>query len=214
MTATRLTIYNDALLLAGERALASLSENREPRYLLDQVWTNDGVIACLEAGQWNFAMRTVRLDYDPAISPQYGYRRAFDKPTDWVLTSSLCSDEYFRVPLTSYVDEAGLWYCDLDTIYYRYVSSDTNYGLNLSGWPRTFTEFVAAHFAAKIVLKISNDEARLKTILAIREKLLLEAKNKALMSGPTLFPARGNWSQSRNRWGARTDRGNSGSLIG
>ena len=35
---TRLQLYNSALLLLGERNLASLSENREPRRLLDHVW--------------------------------------------------------------------------------------------------------------------------------------------------------------------------------
>ena len=69
----RLSIYNDALLLCGERGLASLTENTEPRRLLDQVWNNEGVIKCLELGQWHFAMRGVQVDYDPDLEPSYGY---------------------------------------------------------------------------------------------------------------------------------------------
>ena len=214
MATTRLSIYNDALLLAGERSLASLTENTEARRLLDQVWNNDGINYCLESGQWYFAMRTIRIDYDPDIEPDFGYRRGYTKPSDWILTSGLCSDEYFRVPLTQYSDEAGYWYSDLDFMYVRYVSNDTLYGNDLSRWPRTFSEFVSAQFASKVVLKISNDEDRLGRILKLREKLLVEAKDKNLMASPTKFPARGTWSQSRNRWGARLDRGNSGQLIG
>ncbi len=214
MSATRLSIYNDALLLCGERPLASLTENREPRYILDQVWTNDGVDACLEDGQWYFAMRTIQLDYDPDIAPPFGFARAFDKPTDWLLTSALCSDEFFRSPLLRYSDEAGFWYADLDTIYIKYVSNDIGFGGDMSKWPRSFTEFVAAHFAYKVVLKISNDEDRLGKILALRERLKRSARSKAALAEPTSIPPAGSWSRARMRIGFRSDGGsNSGSLY-
>ena len=209
----RLSIYNDALLLCGERALASLTEEREPRRLLDQVWDSNGVRKCLEQGQWGFAMRTVMVDYDPGIEPDFGYRRAFEKPTDWVLTSSLCSDEYFTSPLLQYFDEATYWYADLDTIYVRFVSSDEDYGMDYGKWPDSFQEFVAAYFASKVVLKLTNDGDKLKTILGLTERLKREAKSRSAMADPTKFPAPGSWvsSRLRNRTG---DRGNRGSLTG
>ena len=209
----RLSIYNDALLLCGERGLASLSENNEPRRLLDQVWNSGGVRDCLERGQWHFAMRTMRIDYDPAIQPDFGHSRAFVKPDDWVITSALCSDEFFNSPLLQYVDEAGYWYASMDELYVRYVSDDVDYGTNYAGWPVTFKEFVASHFAAKVILKVTGDEGKLKSIVALREKMLRDAKNKAAMAEPTSFPARGAWVSSRGRGSAR-DRGNKGSLIG
>lgn len=212
---TRLSIYNDALLIVGERALSSLTEEREPRRLLDTVWNNGGVDYCLEQGQWFFAMRSIQLDYDPAVDPGFGYRRGFTKPSDWIITSALCSDEYFRVPLTQYTDEAGYWYADDDSIYLRYVSNDASYGNNLAIWPRSFTEFVAAHFASKIALKDSGDQEKLKTTIAIRQKALDIAKNKCAMALPTSFPAQGSWTRSRQRYGGRRDGGNNGgSLIG
>lgn len=219
---TRLSLYNDALTMAGERTLASLTEVREPRYLLDQVWDNNGVDACLEEAQWEFAMRTIRIDYDPGITPDFGYSRAFDKPSDWILTSALCEDEFFRVPLRRYTDEAGFWYSDLDTIYVRYVSNDSSYGNDLSLWPRSFTEFVAAHFASKIILKITNDEARLRLFInpenekhSVRGRALLHAKSRCAMASASSIPAQGEWSKARTRGVARRDGGNtSGSLIG
>jgi len=206
---TRLSLYNDALLLAGERPLASLSESREPRRLLDQVWTSDGVKKCLEMGQWHFAMRTVQVDYDPAIEPDFGYSRAFDKPTDWVLTAALCSDEYFREPLLSYSDEAGYWYSDEDTIYLRYVSDDEDYGLDLNKWPKTFEDYVAADFASNIFLKLSSDLDRTTYLINLAKTRLSMAKNKSAMADPTKIPARGMWSRARQR-GIRNDRGNIG----
>jgi hypothetical protein len=212
---TQLDIYNGALLHCGERFLASLTEQREPRRLLDRVWASNGVKTCLEQGQWNFAMRTVQIDYDPSIEPSFGYNRAFSKPSDWVVTSSLCSDEFFRDPLLRYTDEAGYWYSDLDTLYVRFVSSDVNYGLNINQWPDSFREFVEAHFASKIILKLSNSEDELKRVEGLRAKFLKTAKSKAAMAEPTSFPARGNWSRSRNRFPNRRDGGGtSGNLIG
>lgn len=222
MSATRLSLYNDALLMAGERAIVTLTDNVEGRYLLDQVWNNNGVDGCLEEAQWEFAMRTIQLDYDPSVTPSYGYASAFDKPDDWILTSALCSDEFFRVPVMRYVDEAGFWFSDLQTIYVRYVSNDPNYGANMALWPRSFTDFVAAHFATKIILKITNDESRLNLFInltnsehSIRGRALLNAKSRCAMAGPTMLSAQGNWSLARTRGVNRRDGGNiSGDLIG
>lgn len=221
MSATRLSIYNGALLLCGERALSGLTDEVEARYLLDTVWNNNGVDGCLEEGQWEFAMRTIQIDYDSGITPTFGMARAFDKPTDWILTSALCADESFRAPLTRYVDEAGMWYADIDTLYVRYVSNDSNYGGNLAGWPRSFTEFVETHFASKIILKVSSDEGKQKLFFnpenpkhSIRGRALLHAKSRCAMSGPTQRPATGNWSLSRAVGGGRGDLGNtSGNLY-
>jgi hypothetical protein len=212
---TQLDIYNGALLHCGERFLGSLTENREPRRLLDRVWSSNGVKTCLELGQWNFAMRTQQIDYDPSIEPSFGYNRAFQKPSDWVLTSSVCADEFFRSPLTRYQDEAGFWYSDLDTLYVRFVSDDPTYGLDLNKWPESFREFVEVHFASKIVLKLSNSEEELRRVMAVRKALLLTAKSKAAMADPTSFPAQGAWTRARNRFPNRRDGGGTtGNLIG
>lgn len=212
---TQLNLYNDALLLCGERMLSSLTEQVESRRLLDQVWSSGGVKACLEAGQWFFAMRTVQIDYDPDIEPDFGYNRAFTKPDDWVITSAICVDEFFRSPQLRYFDEAGYWYSDVDTLYVRYVSDDEGYGNNLNEWPESFREFVAAHFASKIIRKLASANGDVDAILKMRKRLLTEAKGKSMMAEPTAFPAKGSWSSARNRFPNRRDGGgSSGSLIG
>lgn len=213
--ADQLGLYNGALLICGERFLQALTDESEPRRLLDNVWADGGVKFCLEQGQWHFAMRTVQVDYDPSVEPSFGYNRAFAKPDDWINTSGVCTDEFFRSPLTRYTDEANYWYSDLDTIYVRYVSYDVLYGRNLNKWPESFREYVEHYFASKIMLKLSDSDGEVekldkKTIL----KLKL-AKSKAAMAEPTAFPARGAWSNARNRFPNRRDGGNSsGNLIG
>lgn len=210
---TKLTLFNDSLLLCGERFLASLTEERESRRLLDQVYDSGGIKACLEAGQWNFAMRSVQIDYDSGISPGFGYSRAFVKPTDWVLTSALCSDEFFRSPITRYWDEASYWYSDLDTMYVRYVSNDATYGMDYGKWPESFREYVAEYFANRIIRKLTDsEEEEAKSDKRLKKKLL-HAKSRAAMADPTMFPAPGSWVMSRGGSGFGRDR-NGGSLIG
>ena len=213
--ADRLSLYNDALMYCGERSLSSLTEDREPRRLLDQVWNSNGIQYCLEQGQWHFAMRAVQVDYDPSLEPDFGYGYAFTKPDDWLLTAAVCEDEYFKIPLNQYADEKGFWYADIDPIYVRYVSNDVDYGLDLGKWPQTFAEYVALHFASRIIIKLSESHEKFANIVKLREKALIVAKNKAAMANPAAFSAKGSWSRARIRGSRRGDGGNSnGNLIG
>ena len=214
MATSRLAIYNGALLICGHREISALTVSEESRRLLDAVWNDGGVRYCLEQGQWNFAMRAVRLDYDPAITPEFGYQRAFEKPTDWVSTAALCSDEYFSVPLLRYLDEAAYWYADLDKIYVKYVSDHSSFGGDLSEWPYSFTEYVKHHFALKIAPKIAPKDV--ERIEKMHGAALRIAKNKDAMGEPTRFAAQGGWTLARGgrrRWGPMGDGGGSGSLT-
>ena len=142
MATDRLKIYNGALQIIGDRRLAGLSENVKARHELDAVWQDGGVQYCLEQAQWNFAMRTAMITYDPDVDPAFGYQHAFEKPTDWVNTSAVCQDEYYNVPLLQYADEVGWWFADITPIYVKFVSNGDDYGMNLAKWPYSFTEFV------------------------------------------------------------------------
>lgn len=214
MGTTRLQLYNEALRMCGERRLASLTENREPRHLLDQVWAEGGVDGCLEQGQWNFAMRTQQIDDDPAVSPAFGLTYGFTKPSDWIRTAGLCSDERFSAPLLDYKDEAGYWYSDTTPLYVRYVSNDSGFGGDLSMWPGTFAGFAAAHFAYQIVFKITSDKERIAIVKRELRDRKRDALNKDAMNDPTTFPAKGSWVRARGSQGWRRDGGNRGGLIG
>lgn len=212
--ATKLQLYNHALILCGERTIASLSEDRESRRLLDEVYDAGGINRCLEMGQWNFAIRTVQIDSDPDIAPEFGYSKAFSKPTDWVSLSAICSDEYFRVPLTDFVDESDYWYADTDPIYVRYVSNDSAYGGDLGLWPQTFFDFVVAYFANKIVLKLTGDKERVELVRRAEKETRLTARNKDAQGDPTLFPPPGTWTTSRRGRASRRDGGSRSNLTG
>lgn len=203
----KLLLYNNALLDVGERTLASLTENREPRRLLDLAWDTGAVAWCLERGQWNFAMRSSKLDYSPSVEPTFGYRRAFNKPVDWVRTAGVASDEYMRMPLINYIDEASFWFADLDTIYVRYVSSDNEYGMNFGGWPQTFQKLVSGYLAEEICSKLTQDEARIARVNKDLKRFLLEAKSNDAEDEATQFAPPGTWTTARRGRRTRWDRG-------
>ena len=211
MATTRLKLYNGALRLLGERKLASLSENREPRRLLDEAWdagTADGAVRhCLELGQWTFATRAIELTYSPSVSPDFGYRYAFDKPTDFIRTTALCRDEYFRIPLLEYSDEAGFWFADLQTIYVRYMSSDASYGGDLSMWPESFSKLVEAYLAVEICEPLTQSETKLKKVEKTFSDALKFARSLDAMNKPSVIPPQGSWVSARggNYRGSRSE---------
>lgn len=193
----RLSIYNAALRHCKTRALASLTENREPRRQLDAVWDDGGVKACLEKGLWRFATRSQMLDYESAIEPDFGYQYAFTKPDDYVRTAAVCTDEFFNNPLTQYVDESGYWYAPIQTIYVQYVSDDAAYGTNYAIWPESFTEYVGLYFAEQIAGVITQSQTIVDGIKRDAKKALTEARSRDAMNQPTKFLPQGAWVKSR-----------------
>lgn len=216
MATDRLKIYNGALLICGSRSIASLTVNEEARRLLDEVWNDDGIRNCLQAGQWKFAMRTAKLTPETAITPSFGYANAYAKASDWVTTASVCSDEYFNVPLLKYSDEAGYLYSDLDEIYVRYVSDHADFGGDFSKWPANFTQYVKTYFASRIILKLSTDKTMTDAIIrrnGLLDTALKNAKNSDAQADPTKFLPQGNWTKARFS-GGWNDGGSNNNLIG
>ena len=214
--ASQLSLYNDALLLCGQPALSSLTDDVEGRRLLDQVWNNGGVDICLAEGQWYFALRTQMIDYDPDEDPSFGWEYAFTVPSDWILTSAICCDEYMRTPITEYAHENGYWYADFTPIYVRYVSNESSqYGGQIGAWPAPFKEFVAAHFAKQIVYSVARDADRIQLVNDEYKRRKHEAKSDSMMAkAPTFYPT-GMWSRARRGGGVRREGGNkNGPLIG
>jgi hypothetical protein len=201
---SKLSLYNSACVtFLGERKLSSLTENVVMRRRLDAAWDDDFLRGVLSSGLWNHAIRSVQLDYSPSVEPDFGYRRAFDKSSDWVRTAIVASDEYFKCALTQYSDEAGYLFADLDTIYVRFVSDDTDYGADLSLWPKKFTEFAACDLALKVAKATTGSDADVDALEKRRKRLLLAARSTDAMDEPTQFPPRGSWVTARTagtRW--------------
>ena len=210
----KLSLYNGALTVLGERKLASLTENREPRYKLDDIWDNDLVDRVLQMGQWYFAQRTVQLAENPSITPSFGYRYGFDAPADWLRTMGVCYDEYFQLPITRYSREAQWWFCDATPIYVKYVSNDIQYGQDYSLWPPNFTEMVEHYMAMKVAPRLTGVDISDTALLQKYKLWLAEAKATDAMEEPAKFAPKGSWSRSRRGFNRNNDGGFRNQLIG
>lgn len=201
MGATKLGLYNGALRLCKDRKLSALTDNTEPRRLLDDAYgdgsTNGAVKFCLESGLWTFATRSGQVDYTPSVEPDFGYRYAFTQPTDMVRPVAICQDEYFTVPLSHYADERQYWYCDLQTIYVRWVSNGASYGADLSLWSEKFVKFVEAYLASEIVNNLTGDKDIIAYVNRVFEDAKKDARSLDAMNKPTQWFPQGAWAGSR-----------------
>jgi hypothetical protein len=195
--ATRLGVYNEALRLCGSRQLANLSENREPRRLLDAAWDANAHDSWLEQADWNFAIRATKIGADPSFTKQWGYTNAFNHPEDMVRPAGIYADEYMEVPLREYLDEGKFWFTEaFDIIYVQYVSNLSTAGGDLGLWPASFAKYVAAFLAVEIAPNIKND-VDTGTLMKILERRERDAKAKDGLRQPSKDLPMGSWKRSR-----------------
>lgn len=205
----KLAIYNAALGHLGSRDLASLTEAREPRRVMDRVWGTDNEVVryALGRGEWNWALRTILIDYTPSIEPGFGFLRAFTKPDDFLRLAGLSDDEYLKNPLDNnqYQDEAGYWLADIDVLYVRYVSSDDGYGMDSSKWSVAFKKYIELYMAHEACERITNSTAKKDRLRRDAMDLLKEAKSHDAMDEGVKYLPSGSWVRSRNssRFGLR-----------
>lgn len=195
--ASKLGIYNSALLLLEERSLAALTDEAPARYALDAAWA-ETLGYCLESGFWTFAMRTRLIEASGSIVPAFGLAFAFEKPEDWARSYRISADDRLAGQLMDLVDEGGLWYSDTAPIYVKYVSNDAAYGGDLAKWSATFAEFVAAHLAMKTCVRITGNGTRLDYLARLERRTRNEASAKDSMNEPPVFPVQGTWAQARS----------------
>lgn len=203
----KLRIYNRALYHLGSRKLASLSENRKPRRVLDEIWgsNSEAVDYALERAGWNFAMRAIQAILDEAVDPQFGWLYAFEKPSDYRRLEAISADPTFRYTYTNleYHDEAGYWLTNTETTYIKYVSNDDAYGFDSSRWSESFKEFLAAYLAYHACEPITQSTNLRDFVGGEMVRALKFAKSGDSMEEGTKFLQNGSWVMSRSGRGRR-----------
>lgn len=211
--ATKLGLYNAALMELGERELTTLTDETEGRRALDGAY--DRVLAeCLEAGQWNFAIRAVKLDADTGITPDFGPQHVFAKPSDFVRVVGLCVDEHFRVTLNDYLMEDTNIIADVDPIYFRYVSNSSDYGLDLTKWPTSFTRYVELALAQRVCERVTQNTTKGEQLRRDLKEARIKAKaTDAMDDAQNRTRPMGAWNAARGTSGTM-ERGSRSRLIG
>lgn len=200
--ATKLGVYNQALIEMKSSTITSLVSGGVERLVMDALY--DGTLAnCLETGFWKFAMRTIRIDSDPDITPAFGKALAFNKPDDWVKTYMVSLNEQMVPPLADgmYEEEANLLFCDSEPIYLRYVSnSDDGFGLDLTRWTAKYERYVALELAWRACPKATGSSENLRQeIEKNRDKARSEALAFEAQREPPKRPPEGRWNGVRFR---------------
>lgn len=216
----KLSVYNGALGHLDERALASLSENREPRRALDAFW-NDTVNYCLERKFWNFGYRTVSIDASTTLTPAFGYLYAFRIPNDWIRTRKLSAVQTLDPPLIDVSEETGYWYSNITPIFVQYNSNDPLYGLNLGAWPQSFAEYVQLRLAVKACKRVTGSTELLRgdeSLIKREEKAYKVANANCAMNEAIGFAPQSSWVRARRGFqpmmpGPGGDEPTGGSLI-
>lgn len=201
MGTSQLSLYQKALKHLEERQVASLTENREPVRLLNAEYT-DAIETCLQSGYWKFALRMVMANPDNAQTPNFGRKYSYQKPSDWVRTYQISPDDRFNQLDRYYIDGNNTWFSDLPYFYVRYVSNDSNFGLNLAAWPPAFVEYVGCYLALQVCPRIKQAIDK-KTDIA-RDLKMLKAQAMAIdaMDAPVGKTPYGTWTTSRTPRGS------------
>ena len=211
---TKLLLYQAALMECSERKLASLTEECEPRRVLDDVWDGGFLDDILSEGQWRFATRTVEMTPEESVEVLFGFENAYAIPDDHIRTTALCQDERFNVPLLDYQVETGFWYADINPIFVSYVSNDAYYGGDLSKWPPAFRRLAELQLAWRILPRMTGSNADRVELMKLTKRARTEAKSLDASESPTRFSPLGSWARSRLGGHSSFDRGSRNRLTG
>lgn len=207
--ATRLGVWNGALLLLGETKLVSETETREARYACEDHYPN-AVQFMLERAFWNFALKRAELTGTTANAAT-GFTYGKEKPADWAKTFILSENIQSEHPIPMrYADEGGFWQTDVATFQVIYVSSDL--GTDETLWPASFQFAVEAELAFRMAPKLAS--ARVGDMKQLAKDALRDAKSQDAIDEGVKSAPPGRWVSARMYGRGRRDGGNRGSLIG
>jgi hypothetical protein len=202
---TKLGIWNDSLRAIGELRLASLTEDVEARYVLDDAWSGTVEFVFTE-GLWNFATVTAAITADLGQPPIPGWSYTFDKPVGWLRTIAVSPTALFSEE-AYYRDEGNRIYANTDTLYIRYISNEKAVDGQVVNWPPSFANAVAAYLAMQCGPRLSGSDSKGQDLAVDYQKALASAKNKDAMDQATLYLRPGNWVRAMRGSITNRDRG-------
>jgi len=179
---TKLALYNQALLVIGAERLLDITEEREVRFRLDDIYDLGAVRHTLKYAAPDFARRTAHLT-SPAASTSGGFKYSHSLPDDFlsILTDGennqqIYQDECLDVSLRRFLREGSTIVADHADIYLRYVADVQD----ISEWSPEYVRLVAAYMGMELAQRMSPQhyETAKATYDALAQQSLYEA-NKA-----------------------------------
>lgn len=185
---TKLGIYNDALLILGERKLNTITDNVPTRYDLDSAWDMSGesfggIDYCLELVQPYFSSTVEKLT-GGVTSTEHGYTKTYTlngsgemTNDDYMSLRAVFIDDQLDQPLTRFFMDGEKLSCNFDPIYIQYNADNTfaiPSGTDYSKLTHTFIRVVSTYLARELCLRYAPD--RFEKISALFDKRVEEAR--------------------------------------
>jgi len=152
MAIDKLSLYNNALTLIGQRTLDNLTEDRPSRYALDAAYDLDAIAYCLEIVKPVFARKTI-TDSSSTTSSGHDLDNVFTLPADYLSLIGVYSDAVLDEEIERYIIEGNTLACEHATIYLRYVSDDAV--TVFTYWSPSFAQVVSSFLAREISVHIA-----------------------------------------------------------
>ena len=156
MALDKLGLYNDACRIAGAERLADLTEAREARYKLDEIFDLGAIEFCLRIAMPAFARKTASLS-NAGASTSPAYSATHNLPSDFVINllradglPSLYADAKLEQPVARHHRDGDVIYTDYDTVYLRYVYLNETYSTWDAEFVRLFTAYLGMELAERI----------------------------------------------------------------
>jgi hypothetical protein len=202
----KLGVYNLALALVEEPRLATLTDDIESRYALDEHWET-AYSFVFEDAAWEWAAQTKEITNSGTTAIGYDYQ--YDLPTKitgfvsliWASNQPLGWSSPIDYELS--INSSGnreLW-CNYNPIYVRSVIIQTD----PTRWPVAFAKTVAAYLAYLICGQITGDTSDQDKLLKIYDADKGEALSNDVSQKAVRRLNEGSWSKSRRGYYPRNE---------
>lgn len=196
MAIDKISLYNNALLILGQRKLDSITEDRAPRHDLDTAYDLGAVDYCLEIVRPTFASLTDKLTVS-VVSTEHDLDNVFTLPTDFITVVGVYSDAKLDQEITRYIIEDRTLACEYATIYLRYTSN----ARALADWSPSFARVVAAFLARETAEKLApgeRDKASALFVDRVEAAIGLEREKEPDRSAATTVTLTNSWRHIYN----------------
>jgi hypothetical protein len=166
--ATKLQVYNDALVLLGDARIATLSDDVAGRYELDNLYDR-AVLYVTRQAAWNHAIKFVFPTAGAASYHAFAY--SYAKPGDWLRTHSIYTQVGTREYPIDARELATTWALNVNTgVCFRYIAS----GVAESLWTEGFVLALAAYLAFAVAERVSGKGEKASSMFQLWQARLAE----------------------------------------
>lgn len=192
--ATKIEVYNEALRMVGDLRLASLTDDVEARYALDDAW-NRSVLFVASQANWPHAYASLQVNtLTDTSSP--GYTRSYTiNNANWLRTVSVSLDQHFGVG-AHYHEALGKIFVNTSqtNIFVRYIDKSYLGDSFIATWPEMFCSAVSHRLAFEVCERLTQDPQKAQSIYQLFVEVLNLAKSQLALDTGSMMISPAQWA--------------------